>query len=160
MLQSRVLLACLVCILVSRHPGTVGERQTSADPEALDPRLLLQKELVLAAEWGDVAEVEAILAEGADLDGAAAYSSCLTALEAAAYKGREQVVRHLLKAGADTVRNVEALLYALRCGHEEIVGLLLAAGMAVLSSGSAPPALDSAVAKLQAVIEMNAPGAK
>ncbi len=30
--------------------------------------------------------------------------------------------------------------------------MLLAAGMAVLSSGSAPPALDSAVAKLQAVI--------
>jgi hypothetical protein len=91
--------------------------------------------MIKAARDGDVVKVDALLASGASIN--AHYSGawpCDTALFAAAYAGQNEVIRDLLKHGADL--GPESVAYkvanALACaevGHQSTtVKLLLAAG--------------------------------
>lgn len=84
-----------------------------------------------AAQAGDVAQVRALLQQGADAN--AAQADGLTALHWAAMSNNRQIVDLLLYAGA-TVRPLTRvggytpLHLAARAGHEDVVGALLAGG--------------------------------
>ena len=78
-----------------------------------------------AAEQGDIAEIDALLQSGADVN--AALSGDGSPLIAAARNGRVDVVRHLLDRGADVNMAVPGdgspLIEAARRGATEVVGL-------------------------------------
>ncbi len=86
-----------------------------------------EPELLEAAEAGDIAAVEALLAAGAQVNDAS--PSGETALMRATSKGRLNVVRLMLKAGADlNVRRADGmspLIYAAFFGHTDVVQLLI-----------------------------------
>ena len=90
----------------------------------------LDNALYEAAEQGDIAEVDALLQSGADVN--AALSGDGSPLIAAARNGRVDVVRHLLDRGADVNMAVPGdgspLIEAARRGATEVVGLLLDRG--------------------------------
>ena len=89
-----------------------------------------QKKLIAAARGGDVAGIEALRAEGFDLDCELKYSA--TALMLAAARGQEEVVRILLEAGAKVNRRnrfgASPLLEASEKSHVGVVKLLVDAG--------------------------------
>lgn len=86
-------------------------------------------DLIAAAESGDLARVEALLA--ADVDINAKSDSGLTALWKASFLGHLQMVRALLAAGADVdarSKHGTALDAVRQGGHLDIVRLLKKAG--------------------------------
>lgn len=93
--------------------------------------------LVTAAREGDTAKVDALIAQGADVnkpDGGS--DPCTTPLMAAAEHGQDEVVRGLLKRGADIDASspggtFSALYCAANGQHENTVRLLLASGASV-----------------------------
>lgn len=85
-------------------------------------------ELLRAAETGKLADVEALIARGADVNHPTRYK---TALMRAAYEGHIEVVKLLLAKGAHVNSNTDegtALMEAVKRGHTEIMKTLLAAG--------------------------------
>ena len=98
-------------------------------------------ELLRAAETGNFAEVEALLAKGADVNHPTRYK---TALMRAAYEGHLEVVNLLLAKGAQVNTKTDegtALMEAVRRGHTEIMKTLIAAGAdvnAVYRTGDLP----------------------
>ena len=110
---------------------------TEATPPALgatatpvEPAVQLYDELIAAAEQGDVAAVERLLAAGADVE--ATDMMGRTPLIAAAYENHLEVARLLIAAGADV--NVQdrtrqsAYLIATSDGYLELLQMTLAAG--------------------------------
>lgn len=84
--------------------------------------------LINAAQRGNVADVKALLAKGADVNHPTRYK---TALMHAASEGHAEVVELLLANGAQVNTNTDegtALMEAVRAGRLEIVRRLLAAG--------------------------------
>ncbi|HSR52867.1 MAG TPA: PQQ-binding-like beta-propeller repeat protein [Acidobacteriota bacterium] len=84
-----------------------------------------------AARQGDVAELERLLDEGADINAVTRYNS--TALHFAADKGHLEAVRFLLEKGADTnitdsFYQTTPLTWALSKGHDDIALLLIEKG--------------------------------
>ena len=98
-------------------------------------------ELLRAADTGNVAEVEALIAKGADVNHPTRYK---TALMRAAYEGHAEVVDLLLARGAQVNTKTDegtALMEAVRRGHTEIMKTLIAAGAdvnAVYRTGDLP----------------------
>lgn len=92
------------------------------------------RELLNAAKRGDAAAVRSLLKSGIHPD-ARGKGNTSTALEISAALGHLDVVRTLLKAGADVNiqdrRGHDALGFAVKGGFTEIVELLLAAGASV-----------------------------
>lgn len=114
-----------------------------------------------AAMQGDLARVEALIREGADLD--AAQGDGMTALHWAAEQGHVEMARRLLEAGANLavvtrLGDYTPLHIAARAGNAELVSALLEAGAdpgVRTSTGSSTPlhfaaatASDDAVAAL------------
>lgn len=91
----------------------------------------LDRQLLRAASWGDVVELEELLELGADpsfqTDNLGA-----TPLMYAAIKGDQPMVEVLLQHGAEldarTSFGTTALMWAATNGHQEVVELLLVAG--------------------------------
>jgi ankyrin repeat protein/beta-lactamase regulating signal transducer with metallopeptidase domain len=90
----------------------------------------LDNALYEAAGQGDIAEIDALLQSGADVN--AALSGDGSPLIAAARNGRVEVVRHLLDRGADAnmavLGDASPLIEAARTGSTAIVALLLDRG--------------------------------
>ena len=88
--------------------------------------------LIDASRHGRLADVEALLSGGADVNEPKTNDRGATALCIAAQEGHMEVVAALLAEGAllDVADN-PALNYAASCGHLEVVAVLLAAGARV-----------------------------
>ncbi len=91
------------------------------------------EQLLKAAAQGNLDEVKAALAAGADVNGRDAYNN--TALNEAAEYGHTEIVTHLLAAGAD-IENLGGadktpLMNAAFAGHMKVVGQLLDGGAQV-----------------------------
>ena len=94
-------------------------------------RSALDQELLAAALAGDAAQVEALLERGADVDARGDYD--VTPISSAADQGHANVVRVLLRNGADpdvidTFYEFAPLSRAMMNGHDTVVELLLAQG--------------------------------
>lgn len=92
----------------------------------------MTKALIEAARHGGVAEVQAALESGADIE--AADERGWTALRTAAAKGHVPVVRCLLACGAQVTKDQSGsppLIAAAFNGHTEVVDVLLDAGAEV-----------------------------
>ena len=88
------------------------------------------QELIDAAYSGDIKEVKALIAAGADVNAKNNYG--FTALMEAALMGHTEIAKALIAAGADvnakSNRGETALMDAASMGHTEIVKILKAAG--------------------------------
>ena len=86
--------------------------------------------LRIAANSGQLAEVERLLSEGADID--ARSDNGMTPLILASWRGHTKVVELLLREGADVYAETNtgstALKLATERGHKEIVRMLQEAG--------------------------------
>jgi len=114
-----------------KHHGRTASRVvvvwallTAAAWAALQDDALLQ-----AARKGDLAGVKKSLDDGADVNGKSSYGA--SALSFAAEKGKVDIVKLLLDRGAnvnvqDQFYKARPITWAVRNGHAEIVGLLLA----------------------------------
>ena len=101
----------------------------------------------MTADWktaiksGDLARLEALLAEGADIDGRDEHGQ--TGLMNAARDGQTPVVRWLVAHGADlnhTAKyHLSALMLAVINGRDAIVGILADAGADRTIQGSGAP---------------------
>lgn len=92
----------------------------------MTPKQAGDQELLVAIAIGDIARVAHLIAKGANAN--AQYKSGNTALIYSADSGNEEMVKLLLKAGAevDTQHNGStALIAAAKKGHKEIVKMLL-----------------------------------
>ncbi len=98
----------------------------------------LNKELLAAARAGRLAQVEALLMEGADVN--AANENGKTALMAAAYYNNERVVRRLLSEGADVNRKdnrgVSALMEAVINHQPNLVQIFIEYGADINNQAS------------------------
>ena len=86
--------------------------------------------IINAVRWADYAELQRLLADGADPNAQDEYG--YTALSLAAFNGNARIVELLLAEGADpnlpTSWGAPPLLWATSNEHADVVALLLAAG--------------------------------
>jgi RNA polymerase sigma factor (sigma-70 family) len=90
--------------LLARHPELAGASESWSVDEALERELPIPTRatpLIRAAERGDVAMIELLLARGAPVDGPCDCAGHETPLWAALASGREAAALRLLEAGAD-----------------------------------------------------------
>jgi len=118
--RMRLVLPAFIFVLVIAQ---LVSHSVRADPRGID--------FTIAAKTGDLGKVNAMLADGLDVD--IAGEKRLTALMWASRTGQFDVVTRLLKAGADVsvalgAYQQPALAYASEFGHLEIVRMLLEAG--------------------------------
>jgi hypothetical protein len=119
---------------IERHIGvlvsTVRRLLGDEGGKPMNGRKLRTGDLIDAAHAGDVGQVKALLAAGADANARNADGG--TALMAAAGKGHLEVVQALLAARADANAKADkgytALTFAASSGHLKVVQALLAAG--------------------------------
>jgi Ankyrin repeats (3 copies) len=97
--------------------------------------------LVQAADTGDIASVERLVAAGADMN--AATSNGMTPLMCAAQNGHIEIVSLLVARGADVylARNdgATALTLAAFYGHHDVVRALVSSGSRLSTTGSSDP---------------------
>ena len=122
--KNRVLVKTCLLLLLVMLSGVTTKAKSSDDAPARD------RQLIAASERGDVAEVKALLAQGASI--AARDERGRTALLAATHANQVEAARVLIAAGADVNArdNIHdsPYLYAGAEGRLEILRLTLAAG--------------------------------
>jgi ankyrin repeat protein len=110
-------------------------RTVAIDPPFMSP------DWQQALARGDLAEIDRLLAEGAEVDARDRYGQ--TGLLIAARLGHLDVVRRLVGHGADLNRTAKfrlsPLMFAAMNGHADIVRLLVEAGADVSLEGSGAP---------------------
>jgi hypothetical protein len=124
---------CGVLLKVPDHlDGTDGKCRACRMPITAPPG----DELCRAAFVGNVAWVQALLAEGREPNGTLPAAYGKTPIYWAARQGHAHVVRLLLERGADVHRGAP-LHTAVRCGQVEVASLLLQSGASVKDKDSA-----------------------
>jgi F-type H+-transporting ATPase subunit beta len=130
--------------LLARHPELAGASESWSVGEALERELPIPTRatpLIRAAELGDVAMIELLLARGAPVDGPCDCAGHETPLWAALASGREAAAVRLLEAGADPEMRGFAGHTPL---HVAAIRGLGAAARALLARGADPaPASES-----------------
>ncbi|MDQ3288719.1 MAG: ankyrin repeat domain-containing protein [Pseudomonadota bacterium] len=120
------------------------ERQTASNREPTQ----LDRDLMVAAEAGDIAAVETLVEQGANVD--ARVRGDGTALIRAAKAGQLPMVEKLLELGADADKSSRGdgnpLIAAASGGHEDVVERLVAAGADVdaVIPGDETPLINAA----------------
>jgi ankyrin repeat protein len=119
-------------VVPSSHPGRALRFLRSVadgkpEPELLRPLDEAPRPLRMAAQRGDVLEIERLLARGARHDERTPYDG-ETALTAAARRGRAAAVKALIEKGADpglpNAAGDKAVVLAAEAGHADVVRLL------------------------------------
>jgi ankyrin repeat protein len=149
----------------SQCVGSVHNRVYAIQPAGLthqNPTTRKQGDLVRAAEEGDAATLESLLREGVDPNAGDMFDR--TALQAAASKGRLDIVRKLINAGANVNGNGGVALTCAACsGHLEMMSHLLKNGAdinAVERDGTTPLHRAAACNQLESVKLLLDRGAK
>jgi RNA polymerase sigma factor (sigma-70 family) len=124
--------------LLARHPELAGASEAWSVGEALERELPMPTRatpLILAAERGDLAMIELLLARGAPVDGPCDCAGHETPLWAALASGREAAALRLLEAGADPDKRAFAGHTPL---HVAAIRGLAEAALALLARGADP----------------------
>lgn len=86
-------------------------------------------ELAIAVKEGNVEALDAAIQNGQDVNACVGYEGCTTLLDLAARRGRLQMTRRLVDAGAQiNGRSPNAVYWASLYGHEDTVAFLVQRG--------------------------------